>query len=452
MQFRLLLIVGVLAIALMSPSAWWPAAAETTNLAQAQANLRINEFMASNSTTLEDPDQPGAFPDWIELYNPGPNPVRLDGLFLSDNPNRPTKFAIADGVTIPARGFLVFYADNDPEQGPLHTNFALNRQSGYIGLFHGESDTVIDSYSYGFQETDISEGRQVDGGLPWRFFDTPTPGATNTILPPSISNVLQTPTQPLAGEAVTVTAIIDDDRGLSSAILTYNLPGASPVTVPMSATSELESGYLAVIPPFPDGALVSYFLVATDEDGLTARSPRLESQRPYRYLVGLQTPTLYINEVMAHNTGVLKNPRLPDDFPDWVEIYNPGDEDVSLDGLFLTDNPDAPTKYPIPSGLTVPAGGFVLFYADNNNDSQQWPVWPHHTNFALARDGEYVGLYAHAELAPIDEIEFGYQSTNGVMARYPDGTGPWVHTGCYSPGEPNEPCAVRAHLPLASSP
>lgn len=31
--------------------------------------LFVNEFMAANATGLEDADEPGEFPDWIEIYN-----------------------------------------------------------------------------------------------------------------------------------------------------------------------------------------------------------------------------------------------------------------------------------------------------------------------------------------------------------------------------------------------
>ena len=33
--------------------------------------LFINEFMADNDTTIEDPDEPGAYEDWIEIFNAG---------------------------------------------------------------------------------------------------------------------------------------------------------------------------------------------------------------------------------------------------------------------------------------------------------------------------------------------------------------------------------------------
>ncbi|HET6559779.1 MAG TPA: hypothetical protein VFG54_20805, partial [Prolixibacteraceae bacterium] len=44
----------------------------------AQGQVVINEFMASNTGTIQDPDY-GASADWIELYNAGANAVNLNG-------------------------------------------------------------------------------------------------------------------------------------------------------------------------------------------------------------------------------------------------------------------------------------------------------------------------------------------------------------------------------------
>jgi hypothetical protein len=55
--------------------------------------LFINEFMADNDTTIQDPDGSG-YPDWIELYNAGPNAVDLGGMYLTDDMNDPTKWMI----------------------------------------------------------------------------------------------------------------------------------------------------------------------------------------------------------------------------------------------------------------------------------------------------------------------------------------------------------------------
>ena len=60
----------------------------------------ISEFMADNDTVLVDED--GDFEDWIEIYNPGPGALNLDGYHLTDDPDNLQKWqfpsqGIADG-------------------------------------------------------------------------------------------------------------------------------------------------------------------------------------------------------------------------------------------------------------------------------------------------------------------------------------------------------------------
>src|SRR5687767_1947367 len=43
----------------------------------------ISEFMAINDNTLEDKD--GDFSDWIEIHNPGTEPLNLQGWHLTDD-------------------------------------------------------------------------------------------------------------------------------------------------------------------------------------------------------------------------------------------------------------------------------------------------------------------------------------------------------------------------------
>ncbi|MGB2862129.1 MAG: PEP/pyruvate-binding domain-containing protein [Sedimentisphaerales bacterium] len=61
--------------------------------------LVINEFMADNKTTIEDPAEIGEFPDWIELYNGTSDTVILSGMFLTDDLNDPTKWQIRSPVS-----------------------------------------------------------------------------------------------------------------------------------------------------------------------------------------------------------------------------------------------------------------------------------------------------------------------------------------------------------------
>ncbi|MBE0663696.1 MAG: CotH kinase family protein [Bacteroidales bacterium] len=143
-------------------------------------SLYINEFMASNSTTIA--DEFGEYDDWIEIFNAGSEPVWLGDKYLSDNLNNPTKWAFPD-TTISAGGFLIVWADGQPEQGPMHTPYKLDKDGEEIGLFDNEVSNyaLIDSYVYGSQETDISMGRNGDGAGEWVFFTTPTPGSSNGV-------------------------------------------------------------------------------------------------------------------------------------------------------------------------------------------------------------------------------------------------------------------------------
>jgi len=62
-------------------------------------NLVINEFMADNKTTIEDPAESGEFPDWIELFNGTSDTVILSGMFLTDDLNDPTKWQIRTPIS-----------------------------------------------------------------------------------------------------------------------------------------------------------------------------------------------------------------------------------------------------------------------------------------------------------------------------------------------------------------
>ncbi|MCP4549850.1 MAG: T9SS type A sorting domain-containing protein [bacterium] len=140
--------------------------------------LFINEFLAANSSTNQ--DETGAFADWVEIYNPGPDAVEMGGLFLTDDLSMPTKWIFPES-TLDAHDYLLVWCDNDEEDGPLHTSFKLSAGGESIAIFGRLSagNEVIDSYDFGPQTTDISEGRSPDGTEHWDLFDIPTPGDSN---------------------------------------------------------------------------------------------------------------------------------------------------------------------------------------------------------------------------------------------------------------------------------
>jgi hypothetical protein len=145
------------------------------------STLFINEFLASNTTGLKDPQ--GEYEDWIEIYNFSDTDTDLAGMSLTDDLTNPTKWQIPSGypsqTTIPANGYLVFFADQDTADGPLHADFKLSASGEEIGLFAADGVTPIDTVVFGEQAANISYGRFPDGDDNWRFFPTPTPGAAN---------------------------------------------------------------------------------------------------------------------------------------------------------------------------------------------------------------------------------------------------------------------------------
>ncbi len=143
------------------------------------ADILINEFMASNSEFYEDPQEPGEYPDWIELYNSSGQAVNISGWYLTDNPARPTKWQIAADTQIAANGYLFFILDSDPEQGAAHAGFKLDSQGGFVALVQPDGTTFADSLTYVKQYSDVSFGRSPDGAAEWFFFDTPTPKQKN---------------------------------------------------------------------------------------------------------------------------------------------------------------------------------------------------------------------------------------------------------------------------------
>ena len=403
--------------------------------------VRINEFLADNDTVIA--DEYGEPDDVLELYNAGATSIDLGGMYLTDDLDDPTKFRISDTITLPPGGLVLFWADGSPQQGVFHTNFALSKSGESIGLFDSDANgnVVVDSYSFGAQVTDVSEGRCPDGGQSWLFYAAPTMGATNEPCgaPPVIADTQQEPAFPQAGEAVTVTATITDD-GIDITATVWYSAGTGYVAVAMDGLDG--DRYGAVLPGQPQDSWVQYYVQAEDDAGWTSTDPPGAPQVTYSYVSGYEPPPLALNELMADNQTTLEDPDEPGEYPDWFELTNMGTTDVDLGGLYLTDYVGDPVQFRIPDGVSIPAGGFIVFYADG--EPEQGPL---HTSFKLSADGEMLGLVGAGGRVRIDEVRFPGLEADTGFARLPDGTGDWRVSGCATPGLPNRGCH-RMFLPL----
>ena len=126
--------------------------------------------------------------------------------------------------------------------------------------------------------------------------------------------------------------------------------------------------------------LVSLSPNAGKKSRKTLRIENLESRQ-------LLAADVTITEFMAKNDGFLRDGQ--NKSPDWIELYNSGDEAVDLQGYQLTDTPDAPSHWTFPSKILQPGEYLVVFASGNNFVDEAGYL---HTDFRLGAGGEYVGL------------------------------------------------------------
>jgi hypothetical protein len=139
--------------------------------------LYINELMPGNDG-FAFPGGPTEdwTPDWIELYNPNPVEVNLDGCTLSDDFSEPDKFSL-DGLSIPAGGHLVLIATDEDLDRPDITGFTLSGDGEELGLY-GPEGQALDRVSWGPLSDDWAAARLPDGGT-LNLTNLATPGEAN---------------------------------------------------------------------------------------------------------------------------------------------------------------------------------------------------------------------------------------------------------------------------------
>jgi len=453
---------------------------------EAKAQLYINEFMASNDMAFPGPQ--GDHPDWIEIYNAGDEAVMLGGYYLSDDLTDPTKmFQISsefpDSVTISAGGYLLFFANSDPDWSVLNLNFKLGGGGEAIGFWNPDQ-VFVDSLTYGEQIADVSFGRYEDGTNNWYAMTNYTPGAANQNPAPApimlyINEFMASNDVAFPGpqgdypDWIEIYNAGTEDVMLGGYYLSDDLADPAkmfqiPATYPDSVTVPA-GGYLVFYANSdPDWSVLNlnFKLGGSGEqiglwnpgqvfvDSLTYGEQMADTSYG-RYQDGSNnwffmpdftpgasntnpnppSPTsLYINEFMASNDGAVPGPQ--GDYPDWIEIYNAGSEAVMLGGYYMSDDLNDPEKmFQIPStypdSVTVQAGGFIVFYANSDPD---WSVL--NLNFKLSGGGEHIGLW-NPDQVFVDSLTYGEQYADTTYGRFTDGTNNWYLMPDYSPGEPN---------------
>lgn len=147
-------------------------------------NLFINEVMASNTNTIT--DENGDYDDWIEIYNAGSDTLDLRGLYITDNTDVPLKWQVPlnypEKTKIAPGAFLLIWADEQMQQGPLHADFKLNIAGEKTGIFNrvGESYISLDELTFDSIIENESFGRYPDASAVLSKM-YPTPSRTNVL-------------------------------------------------------------------------------------------------------------------------------------------------------------------------------------------------------------------------------------------------------------------------------
>ncbi len=139
--------------------------------------LVISELLADNRSFTS---ARGGYPDWVELYNPHPDPINLSGMGLSDSPDSPHRFVFPEGSVIASGGYAVVECNSDKPASAANTGFGLKASGDAIYLHDAQArgGALLDGIVFGFQSPDLALGRNPLAAGVWSPGE-PTPGAAN---------------------------------------------------------------------------------------------------------------------------------------------------------------------------------------------------------------------------------------------------------------------------------
>lgn len=156
--------------------------------AQRATSMRINEILVVNEQNFQ--DDYGLHNAWIELFNTSFATVNVEGCFLTNDRNNPTKYPIPKGdvlTQIKPRQHTLFWADGMPNRGTFHVNFTLDpTKENYIALYDSNGKTLIDEIVIpAGQLADQSYAREMDGKTKW----VVKGGSDHSYVTPSTNNM-----------------------------------------------------------------------------------------------------------------------------------------------------------------------------------------------------------------------------------------------------------------------
>ncbi len=143
-----------------------------------------------------------------------------------------------------------------------------------------------------------------------------------------------------------------------------------------------------------------------------------------------------INEFMADNGNDIRDE--DGTRQDWIEIYNAASTAVDLSGWYLTDSAANLRGWRFPSGVEIPANGYLLVWASSKDRAN---VAALHTNFKLSKSPGYLGLVLPDGATVISSFAPAYPPQRTDVSFGRDRQDPNI-VGFYDNSTPNAPNAT----------
>lgn len=143
-----------------------------------------------------------------------------------------------------------------------------------------------------------------------------------------------------------------------------------------------------------------------------------------------QSQNPVINEIMTMNDTTIDD--MEGDSPDWIELFNPASETISLENWSLSDDEDSPRKWSFDKDALIQPYGFVLVFASGKDHISA----ESHASFRLDAGNEPV-LLVNPEGEIVDSIMPRCIPEDISFGRKNDGSMQYRHFAEPSPGYTN---------------
>ncbi|WP_111880024.1 CotH kinase family protein [Aequorivita sp. CIP111184] len=243
-----------------------------------------------------------------------------------------------------------------------------------------------------------------------------------TVTQPTISNVAPSNNDPDVGDAVTFTATVTNTNAV---FLGYRTNQYAPITKIQMYDDGAHNDGAAGDNVFGIDLTITndytHYYVYAENTNIGAFSPARAQHEFYTLnanYIPLPVGDLVINELMADNETVIADQ--DGEYDDWIELYNNSNATVSLDGLYLSDDPTDLLQWAFPDGLTLAPDSYLIVWCDKDLDQDGL-----HADIKFSAGGESA-ILSYADGTIIENIEFGQQETDLSYSRIPNGTGDFI--------------------------